>query len=393
MTKGKMDKRHKISLVITGLYIVLGLAWIILGDYIVFAEMGDNKNAVKFFQNIKGVAYVLLSAIVIFLTTRFFIRKLINKETDYLKLFEKHPHPMWIFDEATNKFLDENEPAIELYGYSKEEFLKMSIFDIRSDSEKKRLKNHLESSNEDFHKNGIWKHTIKSGDELVIESSSFKLKYGEINARLVLLLDITEANAKSKKLDLEFYQLKYFRYALEQSSMLVITEKNGNVEFVNQLFLNAIEYSRDEVIGKNVNKFKAEDQDDRIFANMWRTISNGKVWRGEIKNKTRSNREIWLDMHVVPLKNKEGETEKFMSISRDITKRKEAELQLRKHTEKLQSIAWTHSHTIRKPLSSILGIAELIKLNNGTIDDITLEYLTRASNELDDALRDINSKV
>ncbi|MGB0429045.1 MAG: PAS domain S-box protein [Bacteroidia bacterium] len=383
----KKQSTNAVSIKITLIYFVFGVVWIFTTDKIIELDFANNLTQISFWQNAKGVFFVALSSVIIYFSVRFFTNKLKNKEADYLNLFSHHPSPMLICDTNTHSILEVNQLAVKLYGYTKSEFLKKSMLDF---CELYQVKNICAPNNL---KPKLCKHTTATGNTIYVELSAFSINYKGKDSRLIVAHNITDYEEKRNKLRIENYELNYFRYALEQSNLLVITNKNGEIEFINDIFAQVTGFSKEELLGKNVNVLKSENQDQSVFENLWKTITQGEVWKGEIKNIDKQGQEFWIDMQVVPLKNESGKTVKFMSISRDITRRKMAEFELKNNTQKLKAIAWANSHTIRKPLSSILGIAELIKLNNGQIDKKTLLYLNMASNELDNVLRDINSKL
>jgi two-component system sensor histidine kinase UhpB len=116
-------------------------------------------------------------------------------EKRYRFLFEKNPLPMWIYNVKSLKFIEVNETALELYGYSKEEFLNMTIFDIRPQEEKQRLKNIHEKGElykKSIYKTGEWKHLKKNGEIISVDEAVSKMNYEGIDAVLALINDITE---------------------------------------------------------------------------------------------------------------------------------------------------------------------------------------------------------
>ncbi len=129
--------------------------------------------------------------------------KLIQSESVYKYLFEHNPLPMWIYDLDTLKFLAVNNAAVNKYGYSKEEFLSLTIKDIRPEEELPALMKNIAESKDDLQKSKPWKHRLKDGSIIYTEISSHSLNYEGHNARLVLANDITDqiiAEEKIKRL-------------------------------------------------------------------------------------------------------------------------------------------------------------------------------------------------
>ncbi len=118
-------------------------------------------------------------------------RALEESEHQYRLLFESNPQPMWVFDLETLAFLAVNQAAVEAYGYSHEEFMAMTIRDIRPPEEVPRLLDSLRLLN-GLHPDGRWRHRRKDGTLMVVESAVHPLRFGAREARLVMVNDVTE---------------------------------------------------------------------------------------------------------------------------------------------------------------------------------------------------------
>jgi PAS domain S-box-containing protein len=120
--------------------------------------------------------------------------KLQKSEIQYRYLFHRNPMPMWIFDLATYRFLEVNETAIKHYGFSAEEFSRMTIFDIRPTTEHARVRSIAENEKEENtqYDRGLWRHQKKNGEVIFVEIFSHLLEYEGKRAMLVLAQDITK---------------------------------------------------------------------------------------------------------------------------------------------------------------------------------------------------------
>lgn len=110
----------------------------------------------------------------------------------YHMLFESNPHPMWVFEQQSLRFLDVNRAALSRYGYSREEFLQMSLMDILVADEIPRLKVAIDGASKGFAFPSEWRHRLADGSQIDVETTSQALEYQGKNARLVLITDITE---------------------------------------------------------------------------------------------------------------------------------------------------------------------------------------------------------
>ncbi len=115
-----------------------------------------------------------------------------ESEERYRKLFEANPHPMWVYDLDTLRFLAVNDAAVAHYGYSQAEFLQMTIADIRPAEELPRLIDNLRSATAGLDQSGVWRHRRKDGGTIEVEVASHTLEFGGRQAKLVLAHDITE---------------------------------------------------------------------------------------------------------------------------------------------------------------------------------------------------------
>ncbi|MEA2647218.1 MAG: hypothetical protein QOE92_2301, partial [Chloroflexota bacterium] len=112
-------------------------------------------------------------------------------ELSYRRLFAGNPQPMWVFDSETLAFLDVNDAAVNHYGYSRDEFLRMTIADIRPDDEVPRMNASVVRAGE-MDRSGPWRHVTKDGRTILVEVTSHTVPFGNRNARHVLAEDVTD---------------------------------------------------------------------------------------------------------------------------------------------------------------------------------------------------------
>ena len=119
------------------------------------------------------------------------------------------------------------------------------------------------------------------------------------------------------------------KFALDQAAIITATDLDGNINYVNQRMLDLIGYSEEELIGQNHRIMKSNLQDTAFYEKMWKTISAGLVWRGEICNYTKSGRKVWLDTTIVPFLGEDLLPVQYMAISNDVTLIQESEQRIR----------------------------------------------------------------
>ena len=134
-------------------------------------------------------------------------------------------------------------------------------------------------------------------------------------------------------------ELRKLSQATENSPVsVVVTDKNGTIEYVNPTFRKVTGYTANEVIGQNPNILKSGDTPESYYKELWNTILSGKVWRGEFKNKRKNGKEFWESASISPIKNEDGEITHFVAVKEDITEQKKIRASLRKSELQLRTI-------------------------------------------------------
>ena len=131
-------------------------------------------------------------------------------------------------------------------------------------------------------------------------------------------------------------ELNYQQHAVNEHSIVSITDNRGVIIYVNEKFEKISGYSKKELMGKNHNILNSNFHDKDFFLDMWKVISQGLVWHGDIKNRTKRDKFYWVATTIVPFLDKDGKPERYVSIRTDITKVKQAETNLLNLNKKLE---------------------------------------------------------
>lgn len=179
---------------------------------------------------------------------------------------------------------------------------------------------------------------------------------------LATFLDVTrlrEADADLRKL----------RSAVEQSpSVVVITDTRGRIEYVNPAFETQTGYRAAEVVGGNPRMLKSGVHPPAFFANLWQTLSERRIWRGELCNRRKNGSLFWESTAIAPVSDAAGNVTHFVAIKEDITERRRVAEELHRAKEAAESASRAKSrflanmsHEIRTPMNVILGFAQLMQ--------------------------------
>jgi len=147
-----------------------------------------------------------------------------------------------------------------------------------------------------------------------------------------VLMDVTERKQKER-------QIKKLSCVVDDSPLaIIITDKSGNIEYVNSQLLKISGYHEYELIGKNPRIFQSGKSPQKYYEDMWKTISSGKDWRGVFHNKKKNGELYWESALVFPLKDAEGIIVNFIGLKEDITEKKQMESTLIDHERLISSV-------------------------------------------------------
>ena len=110
--------------------------------------------------------------------------------------------------------------------------------------------------------------------------------------------------------------------AFDEHAIVSISDRHGNIIYVNQRFCDISGYSEQELIGQNHRILKSGYHSDDFFIDMWTTITKGLVWEGTVCNRSKSGQIYWVKSTVMPFKNENGKIDRYISIRTDITAQK-----------------------------------------------------------------------
>lgn len=132
--------------------------------------------------------------------------------------------------------------------------------------------------------------------------------------------------------------LSAYQSALNESSIVSLTDRKGKIIYANEKFIEISQYNKEELIGKTHKLINSSWHTSDFFKQMWETITAGKLWHGEIRNRAKDGSYYWVDTVITPILNEEHEITQFLSVRTIITKQKEQEQFLKNSEEKFRDI-------------------------------------------------------
>ncbi|MCA9873165.1 MAG: PAS domain S-box protein [Anaerolineales bacterium] len=316
------------------LYGLFGVVWILFTDRLLAVLLSDTAQMVRW-QTLKGWLFVALSMLLLAWILTFSRKQyrqtqevLKRREREYRVLFENNPLPMWVYDEESLAFLAVNEAAVTQYGYSRPDFLNMTLKDIRPEEDIPRLLTDVAATFRPLNRAGEWRHRRRDGTVFPVEIVSHALAYEEHKARLVVAYDLTE---RQRTEQLRRESEERFRNAIKQAPFpIILHAEDGEVLTVNQTWMEITGYQAEELA-------TVSDWTERAYGERQLPVLEGidrlydlnqRVAEGEFTITCRDGSQRIWEFSSAPLGPLPDGRRSVMSMAVDVTERKLAEARL-----------------------------------------------------------------
>ena len=306
-------------------------------------------------------------------------KKLERNLTEYKHLFNENldfaciANDQGIFEIVNNTFS-------KILGYPEDELIGNSFLNFVHPDDIVPTKNIIKSL-----KKGIPaisfknRYLTKTGEYVLLD---WKSNYNKNSNKIYAIArDITDQKKTEQNLIDSLKEVTDYKLALDSSTIVDITDKNGNIKFVNENYIKISKYSYDELVGGNHKMVNSHFHSAAFMKTLWETISGGKIWKNEIRNKAKDGSFYWLNMTIVPFLDDEKIPYQYVAISIDISSQKLAEQELieakilaemattlaesaRENAEDAviskQQFLSNMSHEIRTPMNAIIGFTKVV---------------------------------
>lgn len=244
-----------------------------------------------------------------------------------------------------------------------------------------------------IHKNGshVWVKAIVSDARLLPGIEGYMTNFR----------DISETVAGKLKLEKTLKNLTDYKVALDESSIVGIADLKGRITYVNLELIYRSKYQRLELIGKSFKIFQSDEHSDFYYLKIWNDISNGKIWKGELKLKAKDNSHFWVSATVVPFFDETNKPNQYIVVMRDITLRKQKTLELHNsidlltsQNKRLLNFSYIVSHNLRSHTSNIQNLISHIEDATDETEKIEMmRYLKNVAEALNETMSNLNEVV
>ena len=306
----------------------------------------------------------------------------LDAEARFRPLFEKNPNPMWVYDRETLRFLEVNDAAVELYGWSHDEFREMTLLQIRSTQDTPRLMTVIQELASGRRHHGEWRHVSRDGRVFDVLVAAYGMEYEGRPAALVVVHDISARKRVEQALNES--ESRFRNIADSIPGLVWVDDPSGETVFVNSQWLAYTGRKLEDEIGDGWQQVVHPDDLDSAVSAIRRAGEATRAYEAEYRLRRHDGVYRWFLDTGSPRFSPDGSFLGFIGILLDLTERRRLETELRQ-AQKMQAIGQLTggiAHDFNNLLCIILGTTELLAEETG--DDARLNRLLQITREAAD---------
>ncbi|WP_085505099.1 PAS domain-containing sensor histidine kinase [Thalassobacillus devorans] len=291
-----------------------------------------------------------------------------------------------------------NDKFCEISKYSEEELIGQDHRIINSGYHSKEFMRDLWRT---IANGQVWRGEIKNrakdGTHYWVDTTivPFLNNKGKPYQYLAIRKEITEFKRVVDELEKSMQELVDLKFALDESSIVAITNEKGIITYVNDQFCYISKYKREELIGRTHSIINSDYHSKEFFKELWRTIGSGEVWKGEIRNQAKDGSYYWVDTTIVPFLNEKGKPYQYLAIRSEITERKRVEAELQRAMTRIIEVQEEERLRLSRDLHDGLGqnlYSHLITISrlSAEMEHPLIDQMRDEATELIEEVRDIS---
>jgi len=378
----RTGKKRFGALKIAGLYLVAGSLWILFSDQLA-AMLSFNQEMFTRISMYKGWGYVLVTAVLLHYLILRYTASLEDSEVQLRAIFESSRDAIGVSRAGIHYLV--NPSYVEMFGYEQAgQLVGTPIINLIAPESREFVKENIQRRLAGENAPFSYEVTAlrRDGSRFLMEVRASLYTLHREQYTLVMLRDVTELKQAIERLHLQSAALE------AAANAIVITDKNGRIEWTNPAFGQLTGYTIEEANGKNPRELVfSGQQSGAYYKKLWQTITDGQVWHNWLVNRRKDGSLYDEEMTITPLRNEAGEITHFIAIKQDVTERRRNERAVQQYAVELErrvearTAALTHanleleranrakdeflanmSHELRTPLNGILGLSESLLL-------------------------------
>jgi PAS domain S-box-containing protein len=325
------------------------------------------------------------------------IRHLEEREMKYRALFDSATEGVFVMGDV---FEDCNQQACHLYACEREDIIGHTPLDFSPPRQPdgrdsiEAARERIESARAGKPQFFYWKHQRKDGVLVDVDVSLHAVEIGDRKVLVAAVRDISDRARAEQRLHLQGAALE------SAANGVVITDREGTIQWVNPAFTRMTGYTAEEAIGKKPSLTKSGEHDPFFYRNLWTTILAGRTWHGEIVNRHKNGALYPEEQTITPVFDSRGEISHFVSIKQDVTARKVAERALQEKSEELErsnreleQFAHVASHDLQEPLRTVGSYVQLLaRRYKGRLDadaDDFIRFTVEGADRMQQMIREL----